>query len=89
MKSFSELGLSEELLQAVTDLGFENPMPVQEEVIPFLLNGGGDLVALAQTGTEICSKQIFNLVDKLEKEEPDEDQLAKSRKPARGKKKRS
>ena len=51
MKSFSELGLSEELLQAVTELGFENPMPVQEEVIPFLLNGGGDLVALAQTGT--------------------------------------
>ena len=51
MKSFAELGLSQELLQAVTDLGFENPMPVQEQVIPFLLGGGGDLVALAQTGT--------------------------------------
>ena len=51
MKSFADLGLSQELLQAVTDLGFENPMPVQQEVIPFLLEGGGDLVALAQTGT--------------------------------------
>ena len=51
MKSFAELGLSPELLHAVTDLGFENPMPVQEEVIPFLLGSGGDLVALAQTGT--------------------------------------
>ena len=51
MKSFEELGLSENLLKAVVELGFENPMPVQEEVIPFLLDGGGDLVALAQTGT--------------------------------------
>lgn len=49
--SFEDLGLSQELLQAVTDLGFETPMPVQQEVIPFLLNGEGDLVALAQTGT--------------------------------------
>ena len=51
MKAFSDLGLSDELLHAVNDLGFENPMPVQQEVIPFLLQGGGDLVALAQTGT--------------------------------------
>ena len=51
MNSFAELGLSQELLQAVIDLGFENPMPVQNEVIPFLLGGGGDLIALAQTGT--------------------------------------
>lgn len=51
MKAFADLGLSDELLHAVNDLGFENPMPVQQEVIPFLLQGGGDLVALAQTGT--------------------------------------
>ena len=51
MTSFADLGLSQELLQAVTDLGFENPMPVQQEVIPYLLGSDGDLVALAQTGT--------------------------------------
>ena len=51
MDGFEEFGLSEPLLKAVRELGFENPMPVQSEVIPFLLGGGGDLIALAQTGT--------------------------------------
>lgn len=51
MNGFEEFGLSEPLLEAVRELGFENPMPVQSEVIPFLLGGGGDLIALAQTGT--------------------------------------
>ncbi|MBQ0127761.1 MAG: DEAD/DEAH box helicase [Bacteroidales bacterium] len=51
MNGFEEFALSEPLLEAVRELGFENPMPVQSEVIPFLLGGGGDLIALAQTGT--------------------------------------
>ena len=51
MDSFFDIGLKDELLRAVAELGFETPMPVQAEVIPYLLNGGGDLVALAQTGT--------------------------------------
>ena len=51
MKNFSELGLAEPILQAIEELGYEHPMPVQEEVIPHLLNQDGDLVALAQTGT--------------------------------------
>lgn len=53
MKTFLELGLGAELLQAVEEQGYEHPMPVQEEVIPFLLNENenSDLVALAQTGT--------------------------------------
>lgn len=51
MKSFQELGVSELLLKAIAELGFENPMPVQEQVIPHLLNESGDVVALAQTGT--------------------------------------
>ncbi|MBP5394011.1 MAG: DEAD/DEAH box helicase [Bacteroidaceae bacterium] len=51
MKNFSELGLSQPLLQAIEELGYEHPMPVQEEVIPQLLNNDSDLVALAQTGT--------------------------------------
>ena len=48
---FADLGLSPELLQAISQLGFEMPTPVQEEVIPVLLAGDRDVVALAQTGT--------------------------------------
>lgn len=51
MTSFEELGIKPELLRAVADMGFENPMPVQEQVIPELLGENRDLVALAQTGT--------------------------------------
>lgn len=51
MVSFEELGVSAPILKAIEELGFENPMPVQEKVIPYLLEGNGDVVALAQTGT--------------------------------------
>lgn len=51
MKTFEELGLSQEIVRAITELGFENPMPVQEEVIPYLLGNNNDVIALAQTGT--------------------------------------
>ncbi len=51
MKTFEELGVSEEIRRAIEELGFEHPMPVQEEVIPFLLGNGNDVIALAQTGT--------------------------------------
>lgn len=51
MKTFQELGICDEILKAITKLGYENPMPVQEQVIPHLLNEETDLVALAQTGT--------------------------------------
>jgi len=43
--------VSEEIRRAITELGFENPMPVQEEVIPYLLGNRNDVIALAQTGT--------------------------------------
>ena len=51
MKTFEELGLQDNLLRAIAELGYENPMPVQEEVIPYLLGEDNDVVALAQTGT--------------------------------------
>ncbi|WP_290190874.1 DEAD/DEAH box helicase [Paramuribaculum intestinale] len=51
MTTFEELGVRPDLRRAVEELGFEQPMPVQEKVIPHLLNGEGDVVALAQTGT--------------------------------------
>ena len=49
--TFEELGVSEPLRRAVEELGFENPMPVQERVIPHLLSRDGDVIVLAQTGT--------------------------------------
>ncbi len=51
MKSFNELGLSAELVAAISQLGFETPTPIQEQAIPILLKGNTDLVGLAQTGT--------------------------------------
>lgn len=51
MKTFEELGVSEEIRKAIAELGFEQPMPVQEEVIPYLLGNRNDVIALAQTGT--------------------------------------
>jgi len=52
MKTFEELGVRDDLLKAIKELGFEMPMPVQEKVIPHLLDPeSADVVALAQTGT--------------------------------------
>jgi ATP-dependent RNA helicase DeaD len=51
MKTFEELGIMPEILRAISEMGYEQPMPVQEEVIPFLLGEENDVIALAQTGT--------------------------------------
>jgi len=51
MKTFEELGVSPEIRKAIEEMGYENPMPVQEEVIPYILGENNDVVALAQTGT--------------------------------------
>ena len=51
MKTFEELGVCEEIRIAIEELGFVQPMPVQEEVIPYLLGNRTDVIALAQTGT--------------------------------------
>ena len=51
MKTFEQLGVAPEIMRAIQELGFEQPMPVQEEVIPLLLAETRDIIALAQTGT--------------------------------------
>ena len=51
MKTFEELGVSGEIRRAIEELGFVQPMPVQEAVIPYLLENKRDVIALAQTGT--------------------------------------
>lgn len=51
MNAFEGLGLNENLVKAVSDLGFDSPTPIQEKAIPILLSGTTDFVGLAQTGT--------------------------------------
>ena len=51
LKTFEELGVSEVIRRAIEEMGFVQPMPVQEEVIPYLLGNRNDVIALAQTGT--------------------------------------
>ena len=51
MKTFEELGVCEPIRKAIEELGFVQPMPVQEAVIPYLLGNENDVIALAQTGT--------------------------------------
>ncbi|MXV17121.1 DEAD/DEAH box helicase [Hufsiella ginkgonis] len=51
MNPFSTLGIRHDIVNAITDLGFETPTPIQEQAIPVLLSGSNDFVGLAQTGT--------------------------------------
>jgi ATP-dependent RNA helicase DeaD len=51
LKTFEELGVAPLIVRAIREMGYENPMPVQEEVIPWLLGNGNEVIALAQTGT--------------------------------------
>ena len=51
MTTFENLGIRNNLIRGINELGFEHPMPIQEKVIPTLLTQRNDLVGLAQTGT--------------------------------------
>ena len=66
MNKFEQLGLSESLLKAILDLGFENPTEVQEKAIPLLLEKDIDLVALAQTGTGKTAAFGFPVIQKID-----------------------
>lgn len=68
MKTFEELGVNEDIRRAITELGFEHPMPVQEEVIPYLLGNGNDVIALAQTGTGKTAAFGIPLLQKIDPE---------------------
>lgn len=66
MNKFEQLGLSESLLKAILDLGFENPTEVQEKAIPLLLEKDTDMVALAQTGTGKTAAFGFPVIQKID-----------------------
>ncbi|MFH4964175.1 DEAD/DEAH box helicase [Gaetbulibacter sp. M235] len=65
MNTFQELGLNEDLLRAITDLGFETPSDVQQKAIPILVEKEIDLVALAQTGTGKTAAFGFPMLQKI------------------------
>lgn len=66
MSTFQELGLNEDLLNAITDLGFTKPSEVQEKAIPILLQEESDLVALAQTGTGKTAAFGFPMLQQID-----------------------
>lgn len=66
MNTFEELGIKPEIIKAISEIGFENPMPVQEEVIPYLLGEENDVIALAQTGTGKTAAFGLPLIQKID-----------------------
>ena len=66
MNTFQELGLSEEILQAIDDMGFETPSAVQAKTIPLLLEKETDVVSLAQTGTGKTAAFGFPMLQKID-----------------------
>ncbi len=66
---FSELGLKQELLDAISDLGFVNAMPIQEQAIPYIKNDERDLVGLAQTGTGKTAAFGLPILDQIDKDQ--------------------
>ena len=66
MSTFQDLGLNDDLLQAITDLGFTKPSEVQAKAIPILLQSESDLVALAQTGTGKTAAFGFPMLQKID-----------------------
>ncbi|SEO44177.1 ATP-dependent RNA helicase DeaD [Mucilaginibacter gossypiicola] len=66
---FIELGIRHDIVNAISELGFENPTPIQEQSIPVLLTGSNDFVGLAQTGTGKTAAFGLPLLELLDFEE--------------------
>ncbi len=74
-KTFEELGVSSEILKAIEELGYVSPMPVQEQVIPYLLGNNNDVVALAQTGTGKTAAYGLPILQKVASELHEEESV--------------
>jgi ATP-dependent RNA helicase DeaD len=66
MNPFLELGIREEVVNAISELGFEKPSEIQEKAIPVLLTGNDDFVGLAQTGTGKTAAFGLPLLEQLD-----------------------
>ncbi|HOM64413.1 MAG TPA: DEAD/DEAH box helicase [Ignavibacteriales bacterium] len=64
-KQFKDFNLSKEVLKAISDLGFEEPTPIQAEAIPYIIEGY-DVVGLAKTGTGKTAAFGLPLIDKID-----------------------
>jgi len=65
MQKFRDLGLSEDIIQALEKKGFEEPTPIQRETIPLLINGSKDIIGQAQTGTGKTAAFGLPILEKL------------------------
>ena len=70
MSTFAELGLSEQLLDALRDVGYESPSPIQEQAIPVLLDGR-DVIGQAQTGTGKTAAFGLPMIQSVDPEDED------------------
>jgi ATP-dependent RNA helicase DeaD len=70
VSTFAELGLSQPLLDALKEVGYEKPSPIQEETIPLLL-GGRDVIGQAQTGTGKTAAFGLPMIEFVDPEDPD------------------
>lgn len=69
--NFEELGINNNIIKAINELGFEKPTPVQEVVIPMELYEDSDIVCLAQTGTGKTAAFGLPLIQSLDLEKPE------------------
>src|SRR6476660_7023853 len=69
MTTFADLGLSEPLLAALRDVGYEAPSPIQEQAIPDLLQGR-DVIGQAQTGTGKTAAFGLPIMEYVDASEP-------------------
>ena len=64
MTEFSDLGLAEPILRAVSAQGYANPTPIQSKVIPTMMSGQ-DILGIAQTGTGKTASFVLPLLDRI------------------------
>ncbi len=70
MTTFADLGLSEEILAALRDVGYETPSPIQEQAIPVLLEGR-DVIGQAQTGTGKTAAFGLPMIQSIDASDPE------------------
>jgi ATP-dependent RNA helicase DeaD len=68
MSTFIDLGLNENILRALNELGYENPTPIQEKAIPQVLGSPKDLKAFAQTGTGKTAAFSLPILEQIDSE---------------------
>jgi len=66
MSLFNELGLSQAIVNALTELGYEQPTPIQQKTIPQILSSHDDLKAFAQTGTGKTAAFSLPIIEQLD-----------------------